>query len=181
MASGALANGGHVSGPRRRFGARGRGFLTISDEDLASACMARKPRFDVTPQSCACRVLVFEELGLVRTYAACRLRVLGAHGARVYGRKQGGAHRQRAVSRRHGRHGGIRPFQGMGACAAPSRRCAGASCGPFRRTNRKGEAYGWSEQRPRNHRVAGGSPELADAIGALSIDTFDGGIAPSAE
>ncbi len=71
VASGALANGGHASGPGAASVHEGEVFFTISDEDLASACMARKPRFDVTPQSCACGVLVFEELGLVRTYAAC--------------------------------------------------------------------------------------------------------------
>ncbi len=41
-------------------------FFTISDQDLAAACMARRPRFEVGAQACACAIAVFEELDLVR-------------------------------------------------------------------------------------------------------------------
>ncbi len=48
----------------------GKVFFTISNQDLSAACMARRPRFDIGAQTCACGISVFEELGLVCTYAA---------------------------------------------------------------------------------------------------------------
>ncbi len=48
-------------------------FFTISGQDLSAACMARRPRFDIGEQACACGISVFEELGLVRTRAASGL------------------------------------------------------------------------------------------------------------
>ncbi len=71
VASGALAHGGHAAGPGAASVHEGEVFFTISDEDLSAACMARRPRFEVTAQSCACGLSVFEELGLIRTYEPC--------------------------------------------------------------------------------------------------------------
>lgn len=42
-------------------------FFTMSNEELAEACTQRAPQFGVTADVCACGMLVFEELGLVRT------------------------------------------------------------------------------------------------------------------
>lgn len=71
VAAGALAHGGQPSGPGAASVHEGEVFFTISDEDLAGACMARRPRFVIDAQACSCGISVFEELGLVRTYDPC--------------------------------------------------------------------------------------------------------------
>ena len=47
----------------------GKVFFRISDKDLSAACTARRHRFEIGEQACACGIAVFEELGLVSTYA----------------------------------------------------------------------------------------------------------------